>query len=330
MKTSKSRRLASRRAVAGATLLAAALGSSIVPGVRAAGTEHSPPGAVLVVTANLKEAYANGDVSDSSDMEVFVKRLINQVPYIPDVALLQEVNRVSAGNVATLLGFATGDSYFVVIGPGAKWAGRTQGGVVKVDTAILVNADTMLTLDPGSFVASRYSLKEAAAGRQPVIKNHAYMQAQEIVGGLRLDLSSVHFVPRSFLASDDVDLAARERWTRQIVTELNRVYPTGSANETTTIGGDFNSRFCLEQSDDGGGCQVFKPFWKLLVDELGFTDAMHATSNPAGIDYIFTSEGISQAGLDRSYLIKKRNGTLDPSDFYSDHAFRWAVVTGAS
>ncbi len=329
MNDSHSARFGSRAAITGVVLVGF-VAISAIQNAGVAGTGGSPPGQVLVVTANLKEAYTDGDVSDSSDMEIFVNRLINQVPYSPDIALLQEVNRVSAGNVATLLGFATGDSYFVVIGPGAKWAGRTQTGVTKIDTAILINADTMLTLDPGDFVASRYSARKAAPGRRPVIKNHAYMQAQEIEGGLTLRLSSIHFVPRGFLASDEVDLALRERWVREIVTELNQVYPESPADETTTIGGDFNSKLCLEKDEDGTGCQVFKPFWDLLVNGYGFTDAMRATSNLGGIDYIFTSHRIADAGLDKRYLIKKRRGTLDPADFYSDHAFRWAVVTGAS
>ena len=64
--------------------------------VHAGATEASPPGRVVVVTTNLQEAWQTADVRDHSEMENYVERLIDQLPYFPDVVLLQEVKLSSA------------------------------------------------------------------------------------------------------------------------------------------------------------------------------------------------------------------------------------------
>lgn len=89
-------------------LLAPAIGSASVPG-------ESPRGQVLVVDANLLEAFGGADVADAADMNNFVRRLVAQLPYAPDALLLQEVVGPSAENVARFMSAATGLEYDVAL-----------------------------------------------------------------------------------------------------------------------------------------------------------------------------------------------------------------------
>ncbi|MDQ3986906.1 MAG: endonuclease/exonuclease/phosphatase family protein [Actinomycetota bacterium] len=291
-------------------------------------TIPSPAGEVLVVTANLREAYADADVADSSDMQVFADRLLAQTPYLPDVLLLQEVNRNSAATVASILGAAAGSPYVVAVDPGLKQNRRTESHVVKVDTAVLINPAGVTSLDPGGFVSSYYDSVAAAAGKKPIIKKHAHTLVEEVAGPLRLSLASVHLVPRGFLASDEVDRKLRKRWSRRVADALSTNYPSTSTDDISVIGGDFNAGHCLLRGGSRNRCEKYTPFWNLLVNGYGYIDTMRATTNPVGVDYVFASEGVSQAGMDRDYQLQLQAGTVDPAEYYSDHAFRWAVVTG--
>ena len=62
------------------------------------GSPESPVDELLVVSANLQEAFDDADVRDTKDIAGFSGRLLRQVPYKPDVLLLQEVRLSSRGS----------------------------------------------------------------------------------------------------------------------------------------------------------------------------------------------------------------------------------------
>src|SRR5687768_17287391 len=88
-------------------VLVSVLGGALSSPSAAQASAHSPPGQLLVVATNLLEAWGD-EANNNSEMDIYVSRLLNQVPYLPDVLLLQEVKYRSARYVKNLLTRETG------------------------------------------------------------------------------------------------------------------------------------------------------------------------------------------------------------------------------
>jgi hypothetical protein len=60
------------------------------------------------------------------------------------------------------------------------------------------------------------------------------------------------------------------------------------------------------------------------VEGLGLKDSVRNLIGGHGVDFVFTEGRFVTAGKDATYVWK--NVQNDPSRYYSDHAFRWALL----
>ncbi len=280
----------------------------------------SPEGELLVVTTNLKEAFDNGDIGDNSDMNAYVNRLLNQVPYIPDALLVQEVRRSSAATVAKLLSDATGMAFRVAAKPGEPpW---TEKGykIIDRETAIIVNSATVEVLGRASRFTTSYP-REDANPQEPVrVRHHRILSVRELNGGSSLSLASVHYVQNHFLESSSIG----EYYKRQWVLKTARLLDEESANkgtQATLFGGDFNASRGMRDSQANHSHSS----WLLGIteDPYNFLDAVWEVTREGGPDYLLTRAGIVDAGVDIYYDSQEAQRA---GYYYSDHRFRWAVI----
>lgn len=282
-------------------------------------TEATPVGRVLVVTANLQEAFGTRDVRDSSDMDVFVRRITSNLPYAPDALLLQEVRHDSASYVARKLSERTGWRYVVRVDPGNNPWVETRRHIVKKETAIVLNSGTMTALGSGGFVATSYSRSEGISGRKPEVKNQAHLLVREIGSELTVPLASVHLSRLEVLASKAASDSLRAEWMQKVATFLRNRY--GSVRPIT-FGGDVNSGKCLNSSSHH--CEQ-APFWAALTGQtLRYRDSVDTVTYAPGVDYVFTKGGIYDARIDSTYHPQAVMGQR--ARYYSDHAYRWALI----
>jgi endonuclease/exonuclease/phosphatase family metal-dependent hydrolase len=287
----------------------------------AAGPPNKHPRQVLVASANVHEVFGSKDLADSSDMQVFVSRLLSGLGQPPDAVLLQEVSATSAQTIAGMLTQESGHPYSLGGAPWKTYTRLPDGGIVVRDTAILVNLDTLSVLDAGDFFYTSYPATDAAPGFRVRVKGHAYLLVADRQTGVQLSLASVHLVPSARLVSQDVNIAYREAWSRQIADSLTDVYQSWP-DEAAVIAGDFNAprKVCGAEGD----CTI-NPFWAALTsDPYLMTDAVWSVLGSSKIDYIFSKPSVIDAGVDSTY--DPETARSDPSAYYSDHRFRWALV----
>lgn len=295
------------------TALTMSLGLYAVPAHAAV---SSPASRVLVVTANLREAYGNHDASNHRDMRVFLKRLTARVPYAPDVLLLQEVRHSSARWVARHLGDRTGHPYRIKVDPG-KRPTHTSGSFTRFkDTAILFNKDTMSGRGDGRYFSTRPTWSEVPNHSRPRIMQHAMTAGTERATGMKLSFASLHLSPPGTLKSS-AQRSVRDRWVNGIADSMSDHY----SNTRRSVGGDFNSSRC--KYGGGQGCPL-SPFWASMTRDRNYRDGLRQVMVQGGVDFVFTKAGVYRAGLDEGYNPKAAQG--DPSRFYSDHRFRWVVL----
>ncbi len=272
----------------------------------------SPAGHALVVTSNLQEAFGEADVNNHDDMRVYVRRLLDQAPHAPDVLLLQEVRGSSVRFVAQLLGKKTGTRYAIVVQPGAGWTDNATH-VIDTETSVVINTKTIGVAHDGGFISTRYKSSDGAAGVKPKIKNHAFALLTEKATGWRFAVASVHLIQTKFLRSWEIANSYRRHWSRKVADSLVAKYPQDVKADAYVIGGDFNSARC---SMETGICPM--PFWKTLVSGYDYRDANYVLAKAHGVDFVFATGGLVEAGSDEGYSPKR--------EFYSDHKFRWAVL----
>jgi endonuclease/exonuclease/phosphatase family metal-dependent hydrolase len=271
----------------------------------------SPPGRVVVVTANVQEAFGADDVRNMSELGVLVPRLLKQVPHRPDVVLLQDARKKAVLRVAALLKKKTGDRYRV--GQRLRrepWEKRPHKIWYSTETAVLVNSATMKLQGSGGFVRI-YNPWGNAKKNYKEYKGQAYAGAVERDGGAEVGLMSVH-LPKA----PTNNAKTRKRygpWAERLAAFMERKY-----DGTKIIGGDFNQTRCKSKDP----CKV-TPFWKSLSDAApGYTEALWSVQEqkhwskrlPLGVDWIFTTDGIENADGD----------VKNPPKFYSNHRFFWA------
>jgi hypothetical protein len=282
------------------------------------------------VTINLQEAFAERDLRNMGEVRRFTERLVAQVPYVPDVILLQEVRRKSAAFVAERLTALTGSSFVLAKDPGPDPWYEQGGSVVKSETGIVINADTMRKTGSGGFLRQTHDREDGAGGHSHTVKKTAYVPVAERGEGLELALASAHFHLDSLLRSKEIAHRYKKRWSVQIARLLKSKYPSHSQSDVHVWGGDLNSARCVDPTKSY--C-VLSPFWKAMTrDPFNYVDSVYKVAVRDGnveekraghTDYIFSKGRPITAGSDLSYKTElKRN----PDIFYSDHRFYWAVI----
>jgi exonuclease III len=311
---------------AAATVLSSSGGESSAG--RAAGRgKVTPPGTILMVTNNLEEGFNPADLRNMREVRVLVGRLLDRLPYEPDILLLQEVRTKSAEYVARVLRKRTSHAYRVAARPGRRPYRQTPSKVIKSDTAIVYNAKTMKKRDAGfvktSWPARHGDAKEQALKRKH-IKRNAYAHLRERHGKATAAVASIHW-PGTMRSQKHVNRYGR-KWSARIAEFLQRKYPF-NATKLHAIGGDFNRE---SHRDTASGEKAPYPFWRTLTSDHGYNDAVWTVDarpenkdiTNGGVDYIFARARILRAGIDHTY--DKR--AVPPSKYYSNHRFRWTVV----
>jgi hypothetical protein len=284
-----------------------ALSMANANGARAATLVNSPPGEVTIITNNLLEGFGDRDLTDMTEVNVFTGRVLDKVPYIPDMLLLQEVRSKSASYVAELMTKKTNQTFVVAVDAGVKPWWQTETKVIKMDTAIVINAHTMTEIGPGGYIQTRY----ARPNSKPEYKKNARGYFEEKLGGARVAAVSIH-IP-------GVNL---ERKVKNLSSALDAAYPPSGIDHFTVLGGDLNA---LGLVRDASGKLVPTRWWKTVTsDPYSYQDTVFAFRKVRGIDYVFARETGLDAGVDSTYdPIAAKD---DSTSFYSDHKFRWANV----
>lgn len=303
-----------------ALLVSAFMASSVVPS-GAQTPQHSPEGQLLVVSTNLQEAWQD-EANNNSEMKNYVSRLLNQLPYLPDVLLLQEVKLRSARFVKKLLTNQTGEVYgFGWKPPAQPWTQNPQRRW-EMDNGILINTETVRKLDTGGWIDLTYDRAHAADKVERVeTTRQARVSVAERQGDLKLAATSVHLQYGHLLPKFDTQY--QTEWTDKLATVMANQYPKA----VRMIAGDFNKDRC-EGSSDVRSCQK-APFWdNLTAADYAYDDSLYRVFRNGkegvglgGVDFIFTTGKPEDAGSDTTYD-KSNNAT-----FYSDHRFFWVLVS---
>ncbi len=280
----------------------------------------SPEGQLLVVTTNLKEAFDNGDIGDNSDMSAYVRRLLNQVPYIPDALLVQEMRRSSASVVARLMTNATGMSFRVAAKPGDPPWTEKGNKIIDRETAIIINTATVQVLGRAGRFTTSYETADANPQEPVRVRHHRTLSILEINGGSSLSLASVHYVQNHFLESYAVGESYKAQWVQKTARILDDV-SFARGTQATVIGGDFNASRGTRDNQANHSHSAW--LLGIIDDPYNFIDAVWEVTREGGPDYLLTRAGVVDAGVDIYYDTQEaeRSGY-----YYSDHRFRWALI----
>lgn len=305
-----------RTVLAIAPLIAVALLGSIPPS--SAAPDRSPQGQLLIVANNLSEDDNPSDLRRSPEARVLARRVLNQVPHRPDVVLLQEVVRETARRVARAFTNKTGDSYKVIKSCPLEtsYIFLTKRRRLNCETGIVINSATIDVVDGGGFVKTTYAMKHAA--EHVVTRKHAHALFERDDGGPQFAAMSVHWVRKTDIKGEQRQFSYQNAWAAQQADRLADRYTTASVR---LMAGDFNQDRCA--GEPSRNCQPLAPFYETLTGSTyDYIDAIRAIQPQGGVDLIFSTTTVLDAGVDLSY----NKDTTDPKKFYSDHRFRWALV----
>ena len=295
---------------------ASALALSLLAPISAQGgkaKENSPKDSLMVVTANLEEAWDVADTQTHGDMDRFVERVLDEYRYKPDILALQEVRRSSATYVAKKLSQKSNQPYQVVVMPPTNPYFPYKGRAGAKETSILINTKTMKVVNNGGYMPTVAKAEHEVEPNDPVF-HQAYALLQKRDTKLLFATMSVHLLPRGYLANTDLDKYYRNKWAKQMHNRMRNKFGDKPGINYLMLG-DFNQSACLR--GHWSDCYRPSPFWKSLKG-LGYED----TAKEHGpVDFIF-SKGMPGAlhGLDSGYKSMPR------ANRYSDHPFRWSVL----
>ena len=282
----------------------------------------SPKGQTLIVNANVAEKRfgekQDADMKDASDLETFVDRTFDDVPYAPDALVLQEADPSAARKVAKLMSEKFGYAYEV--------KAAADGN------AIIVNTDTMNVVGPAGEVTTHAKPEEMTKNPDGVStqpdRTHIFLPIEEKgKGGKALTLASVHTHPTGYL-KDDEEEALAKKWIKQITSAMG-----GADAGNLVLSGDYNHAQFQRESDE------LADFWKMMTGpKMGFHDALmegapeDVAADDKRIDFMMSHLGVLGAGSDTEYQAlkdawKKLGKPLeDLPEYYSDHAFQWTLL----
>ncbi len=280
---------------------------------------RSPQGQVVVVTNNL-HSNNGAELDDLSEAGVFARRVLEDVPYRPDVILLQEVVRKSAKKVAAEFTTRTSDQYVVVrSSPLSRgWVRVSTNKVINTDTAIIINASTTELLDQGGWINMAVAASDVAG--EQVVRRTAYAMVTEIGSNVQMPVASLHFLRPSEMRTRELAFKYQEKWTTNIANLLRDKYPGGSLK---VIAGDFNEDRCV--NDPYPNCEPLAPYYaKLTGSPYNYVDTVWTMIRKGAVDHLFATGALLAAGADTDY--DKAAALGDPTEWYSDHIFHWALI----
>ena len=280
-----------------------------------AGASAAPGSGLIVVTANLQEAFDDRDVSDHSEMGVFVDRLLERVGVPPDVLLLQDVRKSAVRYVIDRLKNKTDATYAIGQALPALPGVKEDDKWISVETAVVFNTATMTMPARGGFTRVRNPW--GVHVKYVEYKSQAFVGLNHKATGGELAFMSVH-LPKPPRKSAQNSLKTKA-WAEQLATFMKNRFET----KTRIIGGDFNQTRCVEKDPE---C-VESPYWTQLSG-MGYIEAistaqqrLHWTDRiQLGVDYIFTAS-------DDASVVNGSGDVENPPDFYSDHRFFWAELS---
>lgn len=309
-----------------ATLLTATTALSVVgpsspEGRAAAATGDMPLSAgnqLTVVSANLFEMWNNNDIGEIRDMTHFAWRVRNVLSNLPtpvaapDVVLLQEVTSESAATVAERLTTYTGRSYAVGVtaasGPGALESNPATGPIVRRETAIVYNTESVTLSNPA---ASLLSYPESQVEKGWLSLRQATALVTKRASGKKYALYATHFVTHAMVKDHDEYGGIWANFLKRRVTEI-----AAYAGATPVIAGDFNRKPCINYTNAGlasvgymtpctgaAGEQV-SGLWSAMATPSSNGPGAYAAAIPAtenSVDNIFTTGTIVTARDDRDY-----------------------------
>ncbi len=263
----------------------------VVPSTNvSAASVNTPPGQVLVVTANVEEAFDSADVADPSDLVLFARELISSTPYLPDVLALQEVSHKSIATVADILSAETGQTYVIAARPPDPLFKVIPGGAINADTGILLNSSTTRATSRGSYLTHKYLRGDKAPDMPISYKRTAIVSFAKKDGSVRGVATSAHWTNAKWLKSREVSQKYRLRWTNQLQRYLRLNFPRIKMRLPT---GDLNTTRGTRTSS---GFLTY-PWWTKMTERFGYKDAVHAITRKDGVDHIF-GRRIVDAGVD--------------------------------
>ena len=280
---------ASKRSLVAALVMGALVaGSNAFAGPSAASREaQTPLNTLVVVTANLNEAYDDKDLRSMKELAPFAGRVVASTPHDPDIMLLQEVRRASAEYVADKMSKETGDRYVVATKLSKEPYRSTARKWIERDVAVVLNTKTMKSLGKSGVVTTPkpWGVKDKA-----MYKEHAYVLAQVRSTGDKIAALSLHFPPSP---GDRSSFPGKfSKWTRKVASAMKNKFPSA----TRVVGGDFN--------------QVSSGAHRPVLENFGYTFIL-PQDVILGVDHIFTTGTAGFGGAD------------DRKGSYSDHRFFW-------
>ena len=305
-------------------VLAAAAIAALFATAGPASAVRTPDAEILVLINNLEEAFTRDfkDLKNNFEVDNFAERVRDIVPEDPDVVLLQEVNYQTSQLAAERLTARLGSRYAVIIRPRRNTTVEYPTKQVHTETAILINKSTMKVEDKGGFINTSYPLSASAPGQRVQVRRHALAMVSEKATGIKVPLVSVHYAQVSSFKTEKLSNEYRGKWSRAIESKMAKKYNADSSQRAAVIGGDFNASRCVRGSF--ASC-VEASWWKVFNSSPhNYTDTLRVLDTAeAGVDVIW-SQGTPLRGT------WDENGDFKYSDkdrFYSDHRFRWVVVT---
>ena len=293
-----------------------------------AGSRNSPSGQVEIVTINLEEAYSQdpsnprgGDLTSHFEIPNFVDRVLSETPHLPDALLVQEVNYETSGLLARELSRRSNQRYVVAVRPSKTTTVEKSDRQIHTETAIILNAATMKVAKSGGYYAAQYPRSAGLSGARVQVTRHAYILAEERGSGVRVPLVSLHFPNAFHFRTEKLSNYWRGQWTKALGRTLERRYNAVSRNDLTNFGGDFNAKACYRGA--APRCSTPAAYWRVLTSSPYKYEDPLLHRGIDGVDRIMTDGVIVEADWDR-------DGEFAPSDrarFYSDHRFRWSVVS---
>lgn len=271
---------------------------------------------ILVVTANLEEAWDARDRADASDLAAFARRVKAVAPHAPDVLLLQEVTRAASKRLVRLLKAKTSRTYAIAASAGRSPADVKKDHVITRETAILINVRTMERVGKRRYVDTTFARRHGSGGGLREVKRNAVALVRERKTGITYPITSVHFHTRRQLRSAELSRRYRKLWVRRVDAFLTKTWPRHRHN--AIIGGDFNAHRARWKK----GHRLTQRWWRAMENRR-FRDSIYEVAPFGGVDYIFTRTRIAGAGVDADYDWRQAAGT---SKYYADHQLRWALL----
>ena len=292
----------------------------------------SPAGRLTVLIANVAEYLNPKDDRQPQDLSNFARRAKQVLSderargtavYVPDVILLQEVDRATAGAVRNRVSTVFGQRY-AIAGTAATEPARGDFAVVHRGTkarakivratAVLYDTATMNAPSAASLITFRYPKTQvwstracprtssSCQARMWESRQSAIFRMTSKLTGRTYAVTSVHFVPYRFLRPTLTKAQQpgfrQAAWLRRLRATITARYP----GATQIVGGDFNEYLCSDDAAHVGqpqcdGTLQYTPLFRAAL-AVSYNSAIGS-----GIDHIFSPARVVSSGKDTTYKL---------------------------